>query len=78
MKTTMDKAGRIVVPKSLRDQIGLVPGEVEVVAESGGLRIDVVFDSRLEYEPDGAPLLPAGGITMTPDELREFRLVDQR
>ena len=74
----MDKAGRIVLPKTLREQVGLVPGEVEIVAESGGLRIDVVFDSLLEYEPDGAPLLPAGGITMSPDELREFRLVDQR
>ena len=30
MRTTVDRAGRIVLPKALRDQVGIVAGEVEV------------------------------------------------
>ena len=41
MRTTIDSAGRIVVPKSLRDAMGLGPGQ----------QIDIVFtDGRLEIE----------------------------
>lgn len=41
MQTTIDAGGRIVVPKSLRDAMGLVPGR----------RVDIVFtDGRLEIE----------------------------
>ncbi len=42
MKTTIDQAGRIVVPKPLRDLIGLKAGqEVEVSAVDGRLEIAV-------------------------------------
>ncbi|MGI8875041.1 MAG: AbrB/MazE/SpoVT family DNA-binding domain-containing protein, partial [Egibacteraceae bacterium] len=29
MRTTIDKAGRVVIPKGLRDALGLAPGPVE-------------------------------------------------
>ena len=42
MKTTIDSAGRIVVPKALRDQLGL----------ESGTPLDVrVREGRLEIEP---------------------------
>jgi AbrB family looped-hinge helix DNA binding protein len=45
MKTTIDAAGRVVVPKALRQAVGLRPGsEVEMR----------VSDGRIEMEP--APL----------------------
>ena len=76
MKTTIDKAGRLVVPRVLRDQIGLVPGEVSITAEGTALRIEpvssggfVVKDGRLQL---------AHGFSMTDEEFREFRLADQR
>lgn len=41
MITTIDKAGRIVVPIELRRRLGLEAGaEVEIRAEEGGLRIE--------------------------------------
>ncbi len=57
MRTTIDAGGRIVVPKPVRDAMGLEPGR----------RIDIVFtDGRIEIEiapaevvvdlVDGAPL----------------------
>lgn len=33
MRATIDKAGRLAIPKQLRDHAGLAPGEVEVTAE---------------------------------------------
>jgi AbrB family looped-hinge helix DNA binding protein len=40
MRTTIDKAGRIVVPKALRDLLGLRPGaELDIAAVDCGLEI---------------------------------------
>lgn len=77
MKTTMDKAGRLVIPKGLRDRVGLVPGEVDLFAEGAGLRIEVVSTDHL-VERDGHLLLPSGGQHLTDDDVRELRLADQR
>jgi AbrB family looped-hinge helix DNA binding protein len=42
MRTTIDRAGRIVIPKPLRDELGLVEGtEVEVSAWEGRLEVEV-------------------------------------
>jgi AbrB family looped-hinge helix DNA binding protein len=50
MRTTIDRAGRIVVPKTLRDALGLTGGqEVELSAHGGNLEIRVAPTSmRLE------------------------------
>jgi AbrB family looped-hinge helix DNA binding protein len=41
MKTAIDGAGRVVVPKALRDQLGLSPGrELEIHARDGALVIE--------------------------------------
>ncbi|WP_156166322.1 AbrB/MazE/SpoVT family DNA-binding domain-containing protein [Mycobacterium haemophilum] len=40
MRATIDKAGRLVIPKPLRDHLGLQPGEVEVTADGAGLRME--------------------------------------
>jgi AbrB family looped-hinge helix DNA binding protein len=42
MRTTIDAAGRIVVPKALRDELGLTGGqELEIVARDGRLEVEV-------------------------------------
>ncbi|HMS87838.1 MAG TPA: AbrB/MazE/SpoVT family DNA-binding domain-containing protein [Acidimicrobiales bacterium] len=43
MKTTIDSAGRLVVPKVLRDRLGLKPGStVDVSAYGAGLQLVAV------------------------------------
>jgi AbrB family looped-hinge helix DNA binding protein len=43
MKSTIDKAGRVVIPAALRDRAGLVPGtELEVTLEDSGIRLERV------------------------------------
>jgi AbrB family looped-hinge helix DNA binding protein len=42
MRTTIDAAGRIVVPKTIREELALYGGqEVEVTAVDGHIEIDV-------------------------------------
>ena len=60
MRATIDKAGRLVIPKQLRDHLGLRPGEVEVTADGAALRVEPLVDDSLE-ERDGMLLIPAGG-----------------
>ena len=43
MKTTIDRAGRVVIPASIRDRAGLVAGaEIEVTLEDAGVRLQRV------------------------------------
>ncbi|MBI4729622.1 MAG: AbrB/MazE/SpoVT family DNA-binding domain-containing protein [Acidobacteria bacterium] len=43
MKTAMDRAGRLVVPKPLRDELGLRAGQkIEVFVENGRIVIQPV------------------------------------
>lgn len=73
MKTAIDAAGRLIVPKALRDELGLVPGqELEIRARDGALVIEplptpvtlVRRGKRWVAKPDAA--LPE----LTQDEVR--------
>lgn len=81
MRTTIDAAGRIVVPKQMRMDIGMVAGEVDVEIDGTGIRITPVADIDVDdlVEIDGhLSIPPRGGTSMTVEELREFRLSLQR
>ncbi|HEV3310852.1 MAG TPA: AbrB/MazE/SpoVT family DNA-binding domain-containing protein [Chloroflexota bacterium] len=65
----MDKAGRLVIPKPLRDQLGLQAGEVEVLADGAALRVAPVVRGGLERRA-GRLVIPASGITMDDDDVR--------
>jgi AbrB family looped-hinge helix DNA binding protein len=77
MKTTIDKAGRLVIPKSLRDHVGLRAGEVEVTAEGTGLRVEPIATESLE-ERDGRLRIPAAGAEIDDDFVRSLRDAGQR
>jgi len=43
MRTTIDKAGRVVVPSAIRDRAGLTPGtELNVTIDEFGVRLERV------------------------------------
>lgn len=77
MRTTIDKAGRLVIPKPLRDRVGLRPGEVEIDVDGAALRIEPVAGDSLEWR-DGWLVIPSAGGVLTADEVRGFRDADQR
>lgn len=77
MITTIDKAGRLVIPKPLRDRVGLGPGEVEIEVDGAALRIEPVTGFSLERR-DGWLVVPGTGAVLTADEVRGIRDADQR
>lgn len=76
MKATIDSAGRLVIPKQLRDRLGLTQGEVDVEADGAGLRVRPVAEDALD-EQDGWLVVPATGARLTDDDVRELRDADQ-
>jgi AbrB family looped-hinge helix DNA binding protein len=43
MKTTIDRAGRVVIPAAIRDRAGLVAGaEIDVTLDEAGVRLERV------------------------------------
>lgn len=77
MRATIDKAGRLVIPKPLRDELGLRPGEVELTADGAGLRIEPLVTEGLEQDGDWL-VIPASGQPMTVDDIDALRRADQR
>jgi AbrB family looped-hinge helix DNA binding protein len=77
MRATIDQAGRLVIPKALRDTVGLVPGEVEVSADGAGLHIEPLADDLLDDE-DGLLVIPATDVTVSDELVRTLRNADQR
>ena len=72
MRTTIDKSGRLVIPRSLRDRIGLAGGgEVEVEIDGAAIRIEPIGSSALT-EVDGLLVIPATGAPLTGAGVREL------
>jgi AbrB family looped-hinge helix DNA binding protein len=50
----IDKSGRIVVPKRLREHLGIRPeAELELTAQSGGIFVRVVEEDQALVKVDG-------------------------
>jgi AbrB family looped-hinge helix DNA binding protein len=77
MKATIDKAGRLVIPKPLRDHLGLRPGEVEVTADGAGLRVEPLVEESLD-ERDGRLVIPSSGAEIDDELVRALRDAGQR
>ncbi len=74
MKATIDSVGRIVVPKALREAIGLTPGSsVEISRYGAGLQL--VPSGPTARLVDEAGVLVATGDT-TIDDATVFGLID--
>lgn len=72
MRTTIDKAGRLVIPRALRDRIGLAGGgEVELELDGAAVRIEPVAGSDLK-EVASLLVIPATGRPLTIDVVREL------
>ncbi len=74
METTMDSVGRIVVPKPLRDALGLTPGStVDISRYGAGLQL--LATGRTARLVDESGVLVATGDTAIDDDI-VFGLID--
>ena len=74
MKTTIDAAGRIVVPKPLREALGLKAGKpLEIRAADGGLEVEVAATPmQLQKRGKGVVAVPEAELPrLTGDQVRE-------
>lgn len=76
MLVTVDRVGRVVIPKALRVALGITPDtQLELIPDGTGLRIEPVHRERRSVEiSDGLPLLGrVEGAVLTDDDVRRVR-----
>jgi AbrB family looped-hinge helix DNA binding protein len=74
MKATIDAAGRIVVPKPLREALGLKPGQpLEIRAGDGRLEIEIAATPmKLQKRGKGVVAVPETELpALTADQVRD-------
>ncbi len=72
MRASIDAAGRLVVPKPLREELGFTAGtELELAAVDG--RLEVVVPSRVSVEdgPHGLRFTASADASLTAEQVRE-------
>jgi len=77
MRATIDKAGRLVIPKQLRDHIGLRPGAVEVIADGAALRVEPISNTDLDLR-QGRLVIPPSGVAVDDGAVQALRHADQK
>jgi len=81
MTVSIDRAGRVVIPKETRDRLGLgVDAELEVLIEGDSVRlVPVRAPGRRYVMVDGfAVLEPISAVTVTDADIQAWRDADQR
>jgi AbrB family looped-hinge helix DNA binding protein len=73
MSTTIDKAGRLVIPKAIRDRLGLRSGDkLEIEDVEGRIVIRRPHDDSPLVETGSGLLTMGPGPGLGPDEVREW------
>jgi AbrB family looped-hinge helix DNA binding protein len=73
MRTTIDAAGRLVVPKTLRDQLGFAPGaELDVMAVDGHLEVVIPSRVRVEEGPHGVRFIAEADERLDAGQVRDL------
>ena len=81
MLVSIDRVGRVVIPKEIRDRLSLGPdASLEIDTDGDGIRLTPVRRrGRVVIEVDGWPVIePADGITLTDADVQHWRDGDQR
>jgi AbrB family looped-hinge helix DNA binding protein len=70
---TIDRVGRVVIPKALRVALGITPDtQLELIPDGSGLRIEPVRRHQRSIDTrDGLPILGyVEGAVLTDDDIR--------
>jgi AbrB family looped-hinge helix DNA binding protein len=88
MRTTIDHAGRVVIPKPIRDSAGLAPGSsVNVAYRDGRVHIEPIYKNVkwirkgsfvVAKAPSGTPALTADRVRKIIEETRNERGRDNK
>lgn len=82
MRIAVDRVGRIVIPKPLRDSLGIGPdSELEVLPDGAGIRLEPVrtLARPVTDSDDGLPLLGLiAGVVLSDADVQRTRDDSQR
>lgn len=81
MMVSIDRAGRVVIPKELRDRFSIGPeSELEIDADGDGIRLTPVRTAgRVVRDIDGLPVIaPVAGLVTTDADVQRWRDAEQR
>lgn len=79
MRTTIDRAGRVVIPKQMRDELGLTGGEeLEITARDGRIEMEPTAPPMLLVERDGFLAAEVEGDDVVPLSATDVREVLER
>lgn len=80
MRTTIDGAGRVVVPKALRQAVGLVAGaEIDIRAADGRIEMEPApLEVRFEREGDLLVAVPVRPVPPMPASVAARTVASQR
>lgn len=81
MMVTIDRAGRVVIPKDTRDRLSIGPDtELELTVEGDTIRLSPARRAgRMVTMVDGFPLIEAvAGMSITDADVQAWRDADQR
>lgn len=74
MRTTIDRLGRLVIPKSIRDELGLTGGgEVDLTLRNGRVELEPVLPEMALVERDGFLAAELDNDKQPPMEATEVR-----
>ena len=76
MYVTIDRVGRVVIPKAMRVALGITADtQLELIPDGSGLRIEPVRRDRRSVEiSEGLPILgKVEGAALTDDDVRRLR-----
>jgi AbrB family looped-hinge helix DNA binding protein len=83
MRTTIDSAGRVVIPKSIRESAGLKAGPVNIECREGKVELEPIYKDvkwvrkrgfTVAVAPAGTPWLTNEQVRRTLRGLRDERL----
>lgn len=77
MKITIDKVGRLVIPRQIRERIGLTgPSVVEIEIEGSGIRIQPAVGTELREDGD-LLVIPRSGTPVSDAMIRDLMDVER-
>jgi len=78
MRTTIDAAGRLVIPRAIREQVGVYGAtEVEIELDGAAIRIEPATSGDL-VEEDHRLVIPNTGTPLTAQMVEGLRDADRR
>jgi AbrB family looped-hinge helix DNA binding protein len=80
LEVTIDKRGRVTIPKAVRDAYGFLPGApIEIIETATGIELRLPVPRPAQLVRKGQFLVAVGdGRKITDKEIRDLRLADQR